>query len=122
MPDHDKENNLIHQHEDSFREEDNHQSPIFDEEFAEPLTPRLDENYTDEPSNNEVFFHATSFVGWLSLIISFIALFTMPILFGSGGIILGFIARSRDAEWLGNIAIVLGIIAIISAFFIRPFM
>ncbi|HLS34909.1 MAG TPA: DUF4190 domain-containing protein [Bacillota bacterium] len=93
----------------------------FDEEMSESLTPTDDEFMQDHDEPKEVYFQGVSYIGWISLIISFIALFAMPVLFGTVGIILGFVARNRDAEWLGNIAIVLGIIAIISAMFIRPF-
>lgn len=96
--------------------------PLFDEEFSEPLVPPVDQEIPTEDPREEIYFQSTSFIGWISLILSFVGLFTMPVLFASAGIIFGFIARNRDAEWLGNIAIVLGIIAIISAFFIRPFM
>jgi len=95
---------------------------LFDEEFSEPIAPSLDDELGKDHGTNEVYFQSTSFIGWISLILSFIGLFTMPVLFGTAGIITGFIARNRDAEWLGNIAIVLGIISIISAIFIRPFM
>lgn len=93
----------------------------YDEEFSEPLTPTQDDFFKEDGSN-EVYFQSRSVIGWISLIVSFIALFAMPIFLGAAGIVLGFIARNREAEWLGNIAIVLGVIAIISAMFIRPFM
>lgn len=102
--------------------EANDDDASFDEEFSEPIAAPLDDKLDRDHGTSEVYFQSRSFIGWISLMISFIGLFTMPVLFGTTGIITGFIARNRDAEWLGNIAIVLGLISIISAIFIRPFM
>lgn len=92
----------------------------FEEEFSAPLTPARNDFIIDEEPENEVYFQGTSIIGWASLILSVLALFMMPIILGGAGIIFGFVARSRDAEWLGNIAIVVGIIAILGALLIRP--
>lgn len=60
-------------------------------------------------------------VGFTALALSIISLFVLPILFGAAGIILGFVARRRGAESLGNWAIGLGAISIIVGIFILPF-
>lgn len=60
-------------------------------------------------------------IGFAALILSILSLFVAPILFGAAGIVLGFIARRRGAEGLGNWAIGLGAISIIVGIFIVPF-
>jgi hypothetical protein len=60
-------------------------------------------------------------LGIAALVLSILSLFVMPILFGAAGIILGFIARRRGAEGLGNWAIGLGAVSIIVGLFIVPF-
>jgi hypothetical protein len=60
-------------------------------------------------------------VGFAALALSILSLFVMPVLFGAAGIVLGFIARRRGAEGLGNWAIGLGAISIIVGIFIVPF-
>lgn len=60
-------------------------------------------------------------IGIAALALSILSLFVMPILFGAAGIVLGFIARRRGSEGLGNWAIGLGAISIIVGMFIVPF-
>lgn len=60
-------------------------------------------------------------IGIAALVLSILSLFVMPILFGAAGIVLGFIARRRGAEGLGNWAIGLGAVSIIVGLFIVPF-
>src|SRR5690625_7218967 len=89
--------------------------------MSESLTPTDDEFMQDHDEPKEVYFQGVSYIGWISLIISFIALFAMPVLFGSVGIILGFVARYCDAYLLGNNVIFLRFIAYIIAILIRLF-
>jgi hypothetical protein len=60
-------------------------------------------------------------IGFAAIVLSILSLFVMPILFGAAGIVLGFIARRRGSEGLGNWAIGLGAISIIVGMFILPF-
>lgn len=60
-------------------------------------------------------------IGIAALALSILSLFVMPILFGAAGIVLGFIARRKGSEGLGNWAIGLGAISIIVGIFIVPF-
>jgi len=60
-------------------------------------------------------------LGWLAIVLSVLAFFTMPILFAAAGIILGFVTRNRGFVWIGNTAIVLSIIALIIQLLIFPF-
>lgn len=68
----------------------------------------------DDPELKSVF-------GWIALFISFFSFIFAPYAFAIAGIILGFIARTRDAVLLGNTAIVVGILSIIVRLVIMPF-
>jgi hypothetical protein len=59
--------------------------------------------------------------GFVSLALSILSLFVMPILLGAAGIVLGFIARRQGAEGLGAWAIGIGAVSIIIGIFIIPF-
>jgi len=59
--------------------------------------------------------------GWFAVAISVLAFFLMPIILGAAGIILGFTARQRNARTLGNVAIVIGVFAILGRLFVIPF-
>ena len=94
-----------------------------DEETASELGVA---NYGDTFSSqsddqDEDFSHLNSFVGWAGLALSVLSFFVFPIILGGAGIVVGFIARSKQAEWLGNIAIAAGIISIAVRLFIAPF-
>jgi hypothetical protein len=75
---------------------------------------------TDMNNRNEKAMEGKG-VGFAALALSIISLFVLPILFGAAGIILGFVARRRGANSLGNWAIGLGAISIIVGMFILPF-
>lgn len=68
----------------------------------------------DEPELKSVF-------GWIALFVSFFSFIFAPYAFAIAGIILGFIARTRNAVLLGNTAIVVGILSIIVRLVIMPF-
>lgn len=59
--------------------------------------------------------------GWFAVALSVLAFFLLPIILGAAGIIFGFMARQRNARTLGNIAIIVGIIAILGRIFVLPF-
>lgn len=59
--------------------------------------------------------------GWLAVVLAILAFFTMPILFGVAGIVLGFISRNRGHVWLGNTAIALSVLALIIQLIVFPF-
>ncbi|MFD2446079.1 hypothetical protein ACFSO7_19145 [Bacillus sp. CGMCC 1.16607] len=60
-------------------------------------------------------------IGFAAIILSILSLFVLPVLFGAAGIVLGFIARRKGSEGLGNWAIGLGALSIIIGIFIVPF-
>ncbi|WAA10403.1 hypothetical protein [Fervidibacillus albus] len=60
-------------------------------------------------------------VGYIALALSILSLFTVPVLFGIGGVIVGVMARNRGARALGTWAIVIGTISTIGGIFLAPF-
>lgn len=91
-----------------------------EEELATEIT--ADDNQdTDQRSVDEETFQANSVMGWIALILSIASYFMMPVILGSAGIIVGFIARNRGAQTLGNTAIIAGIVSILITLFILPF-
>src|SRR5690625_99856 len=71
-----------------------------DEEFSTEFT--ADDSMINSEFKEDVDNQATNVMGWAAVILSVLSLFFMPILFGGAGIIVGFISRNREAEWLGN--------------------
>ncbi|MBO1003507.1 hypothetical protein ACFSKI_20325 [Pseudogracilibacillus auburnensis] len=61
-----------------------------------------------------------SVYGWIAVALSVISFFFIPLLFAGAGIILGFVARNREAAILGNTAIIIGVLSILIRLFILP--
>ncbi len=83
------------------------------------------ENYTnthDDHDHDQENRHeeVQNMYGWIAIALSAISFFLIPILFAAAGIIVGFIARKREAPILGNTAIVIGILSILIRLFILP--
>ncbi|WP_102345576.1 DUF4190 domain-containing protein [Bacillus sp. Marseille-P3661] len=105
----------------------------FMEETAAEVAPRLGtfdggSTTTDErprafvrPEGEQEEGTAGKGLGGLALILSVLSLFFLPVLLGAAGIIVGFIARRRGAQGLGNWAIGIGAVSMIIALFITPF-
>ncbi|MBP3039649.1 DUF4190 domain-containing protein [Bacillaceae bacterium Marseille-Q3522] len=92
-------------------------------EFADPVSPqregRREENNYDR---NDVKERNNAGVwGFCALAVSIISLFIMPVFLGIVGVILGFVARRRNASALGSWAIGIGVVAIILGIFVMPF-
>lgn len=92
-----------------------------DEEVAQELTPELENEEHLEEDDIDMGIKANSVIGWLALLLAVISFFALPVIFGGAAIILGFIARNRHAEWLGNTSIAAGIVSIVISLFIIPF-
>lgn len=92
-----------------------------DEEVATELTPEHDRIERVETDDIDLGVSANNVMGWIALALSIASFFMLPIILGGAGIVLGFVARNRDAEWIGNTAIVAGVISIIITLFILPF-
>lgn len=59
--------------------------------------------------------------GILSLVLSIVAFFFLPVVMGAAGIIIGFIARSKGAGAWGGWGIGVGIAALVFRLFAAPF-
>ena len=91
-----------------------------DEETASEITG-FDNDILDRDDDIDVDNQVGNIPGWIGLALAVLSFFMMPIIFGAAAIIVGFFARSRDANWLGNTAIALGAISIIIRLFFIPF-
>ncbi len=60
-------------------------------------------------------------MGWVAVVLSVISFFIMPVLLGAAGIVVGFLAKRRGVDTLGNTAIVAGAISILLTLFFAPF-
>lgn len=76
--------------------------------------PRTFDRPTEEGTGGKV-------MGTIALALSVLSLFYSPVLFGAAGIIIGFIARRRGANGLGNWAMGIGVVSLIIGLFIAPF-
>lgn len=87
-------------------------------EIAPPPSRNVDADIAVDANNGPA---GGTVIGTISLIVSILSLFTMPILLGILGIVGGFISRARGARSLGNWAIGIGAASIIVGMFILPF-
>jgi len=95
-----------------------------DVEFAQEAA--VDPNTVREPiKSNEKESDKTTEVptgmGWLAVVLSIVSFFVMPVILGAAGIIVGFIAKRRGADTLGNTAVIAGAISIVLTLFFAPF-
>lgn len=95
--------------------ESEHRQQTYQEETASEFVERED-SYVHERTDDEL----RNIFGWISIALSVLSFFWIPLLFAGTGIILGFVARNRGATVLGNIAIVIGIISILFRLLILP--
>lgn len=93
----------------------NNRREQYREETSSELVNRED-SFTDQRNDEEI----RNVYGWIAIALSVISFFWIPLLFAGAGIILGFVARNREARILGNTAIVIGILSIITRLFILP--
>lgn len=91
-----------------------------DEETATEITG-FDDNAVDRENDVDASNQIGNIPGWIGLALAVLSFFMMPIIFGGAAIIVGFIARGRDATRLGNTAIALGVVSIIVRLFFMPF-
>lgn len=91
-----------------------------DEEFAQELTANdFNQQVPSETEKSETGTK-TAF-GWFAVIASISSFFLMPIFLSVIGIIIGFVAKSRGADTLGNTAIIAGVLSLTITLFIVPF-
>lgn len=92
----------------------------FREETSAELTNDHDKKDFDTRDNDNDFASGTV-MGWIGIALSVLSFFMIPILFAGAGIILGIIARMREANTLGYTAIAVGIVSLIVRLFFAPF-
>ncbi|WP_117161839.1 nucleoside recognition domain-containing protein [Paraliobacillus sp. X-1268] len=98
------------------------QSNVRDEEFAAELTANdFNEPIASEQVKEKSEVEAKTGFGWFAVVASIVSFFLMPIFLSATGIIVGFIAKSRGADTLGNTAIIAGALSMIITLFIVPF-
>ncbi|WP_117169207.1 DUF4190 domain-containing protein [Paraliobacillus sediminis] len=98
------------------------QSNERDEEFAAELTANdFNEPIASEKVNGKSEVEAKTGFGWFAVVASILSFFLMPIFLSAIGIIVGFVAKSRGADTLGNTAIIAGALSMIITLFIVPF-
>lgn len=90
----------------------------FNEEIAsEVMEPdMIDDEEVQEHNDQDV----KNVYGWIAIALSVVSFFFVPILFAGAGVILGFIARNKDATILGNTAITIGVVSVLIRLFIMP--
>lgn len=88
-----------------------------DLETAEEISPN-DEIFTDDEDVTDQ--NIKNVFGWVALALGIIAFFIAPYLFATASIILGFFARAQGAYLLGNSAIIVAILAVLTRLFIMP--
>ncbi|GIO23120.1 hypothetical protein [Oceanobacillus sp. J11TS1] len=87
------------------------------EEFSAELAP------SELPDmEQESGFNPGTLYGWGSIVLAIISFFTWPVILGAASIVFGFVARSRGTNTLGIIGIIAGILSLLNAFFIIPFL
>lgn len=60
-------------------------------------------------------------MGYIAIALAILSLFVSPVLFGGAAIILGFLARNRGQNGLGNWAIGIGAVSAVIGLFLAPF-
>ena len=136
MTDENKNQRFVDEQPDFYEQKEREQEAIdengFVEETAGEVAPQIgrnnDINLTYEANddnenveNNEAEDQGTRWVGGVALTLSILSLFFLPVLLGAAGLIVGFVARRRGSEGMGNWAIGIGAVSLIISLFITPF-
>lgn len=88
----------------------------YEEETAAEIMDNEDTIFTERSNEDDSLNIMESVYGWIAVVLSVLSFFIAPYVFAGAAIILGFFARTRERVMLGNIAIVVGIISIITRF------
>lgn len=81
-----------------------------DEEYATEIVPET----VEDRDRDDVI----SMYGWIGVSLSVLSFLIWPLLLSVAGIIFGFISRTKGADTLGNIAIGIGVVALLVRFLI----
>ncbi len=113
----DRENGNHREYEEDFMEETAAEVlPLPEQERV--MDKEREDTYNDDTNTEDTGGRG---VGIFALALSILSLFFLPVLLGAAGIIVGFFARRRGAQTLGNWAIGLGIASIVISLIFVPF-
>ncbi|MGE6259028.1 hypothetical protein ACQKCU_14150 [Heyndrickxia sporothermodurans] len=107
--------------EESYHDDEKDNRDYHEETAAEIAAPVSLDRERDEDRDPEHAHVSGKVIGWSALVLSVLSLFFLPVLLGAAGIILGFVARRRNAETLGAWSIGIGVVSIIIGIFVLPF-
>ncbi|UOQ42503.1 hypothetical protein MUN89_10895 [Halobacillus salinarum] len=94
----------------------------YEEEFAQEATAvPISEPMQNEEQETTMDNNVNAGMGWLGLTVAVLSFFFAPIIMGAAGIILGIVAKRRNADTLGNMAIIVSVISILFSLFFAPF-
>jgi hypothetical protein len=91
-----------------------------------PIQPTIKDSFSKSEEQNQGLNEEAGDTegrgtGMIAIALSILSLFFLPVLLGSIGLIVGFIARRRGARSLGNWAIGIGAASVIISLFFAPF-
>src|SRR5690625_2243116 len=109
---------VLDDNNDPIRDDNNRNNNFHEETSTELMDDNVNFN-TREDDNDQ--FATGSVMGWIGIALSVLSFFMIPILFAGAGIILGIIARMREANTLGYTAIAVGVVSLIVRLFFAPF-
>lgn len=92
-----------------------------DVETAAEISPAEDRYRRSEKESGNNATDSGKMFGYIALILSVASFFFAPILVGAAGIVFGVLAKRKGADVLGNIALVVSILAIVISLFTAPY-
>lgn len=118
-----KEEEVIVGGNDQFVPVNRHEQNHSTEETAEELT--LDDHSVDDEEivtdDSEMDVRSSTIIGWSGIVLSVLSFFMLPFILGIAGIVVGFIAKNKEKDRLGNTAIIVGAASIIISMFVLLF-
>lgn len=99
-----------------------HHQTSYDEEYAQEFAADYaPQALTPDPETaNKNMEKAQTGFGWFAVVIAIASLFILPIFLSVGAVIVGFIAKGKGADTLGNTAIIIGALSFVITLFIVP--
>ncbi|MDQ0205572.1 DUF4190 domain-containing protein [Alkalicoccobacillus murimartini] len=85
-------------------------------EFPAPQAPTQEKRDADQDESVGSLMNGRA-LGTFSITLAILSLFFLPLLLGSAGIIVGFIAQRGDSKVMGRWAIGIGVVSIITSLF-----
>ncbi|MFB1099013.1 DUF4190 domain-containing protein [Terribacillus sp. JSM ZJ617] len=92
-----------------------------DVETAAEISPSEERYRRTEKEGSQQTTDSGKMFGYIALILSVASFFFAPILVGAAGIVFGVLAKRKGADVLGNIALIISIIAIVISLFTAPY-